>query len=300
VDERCTEEHACDHLDHWSFANGLLKKRSCRFAAGASGVTARSGVSADRVEPRRRDPNQPVPSVEVDAGTEAGTEECAALADKGQGEPLFVTAFRGYPSVSALCEAFVQRAKLEGEEIAASFSFRQLAASCVEVGPVKNFKAVGRFTDARVLRTTRISRKAERLALKVDQSWYETSVAWNEQESESATPRWGASEPESFEVSGNRWIAYLGGDDVGHNMEVTNDNKLKNSTLRMLRGAFVCEVSNSGFGCVEWNPADRVPLGVRVGARAATAWKRHSWESKHEVTLDLVAAFPACAGSYKP
>jgi hypothetical protein len=215
--------------------------------------------------------------------------------NKDNTEPLEIHQVRrGYPTAAALCDGFIADAKASSAEVASTFSFKQLQPACVDVGAAKGFTSNGIFTDARVLRTARISRKADRLALKVAGLWFETPVAWNEQESESATPPWKKTEPESFEVVGKRWIAYLGGADLSHNEGIAPDGGTS-PTLRLLRGAVVCEFMGDVFRCVEWNPTDRTPLGTKEAARGFNAWKSLPWKESKPITDDFASQMFACA-----
>jgi hypothetical protein len=226
--------------------------------------------------------------------SDAGEEAMASVqTEGGRGDSLKLErSLRGYASIEELCKAFVQQARVDGEEVGKTFSFAQHPARCSDLGALTAFRPQLPFAEAHTIKTTRISRTARQMVVRLGQLWFETAIAWNVEDSENATPMWRSREPDSFVLEGNRLVAYLGGDDVMHN-ESTEMNRKGAALARYLRGAFVCEASAASLACAKWDPSERAPLGIKERKRGFSAWHTVPWQSPRGISVDLVSPFPS-------
>ena len=166
------------------------------------------------------------------------------------------------PSLEILCRDFLVKARRDGEEIAKTFSFQQIAPRC-RLGKVPAaFVPSSVFLDARTIDVAYVSREESRLALKLARGWVLTPVAWSVRERESATPPWGAQAPERVTATGSEIVVYLGGEQRG----------LANG-YRELLGAHACRDQPPDLTCWRWDPTEQEPLATKEAASAALASK---------------------------
>ena len=128
-----------------------------------------------------------------------------------------------------------------------------------------------------------MSREESRLAVKLARGWVLTPVAWDINESESATPPWGAHAPERVTTTGGDLVVYLGGDDRG-----------AAKGYRALLGAHACRDLPPTLACWRWDPTEQRPLGTKEAASAALA-SRLPWKNQYTLTFDSAGVPTAAA-----
>jgi hypothetical protein len=212
------------------------------------------------------------PSRAPAAGTSSTSSTVPSTSPTFEEEPSNDDHFEAkYPSVVALCEAFLAQAERDRAEIAQRFSFTQIAPACIDRGPFPGFAKNAVFTDARILETAAISKKEKTLALRLDGLWVRTSIRWDTQDSESASRAWQAEQPERLVVTQTEVIAYAQGADRNNSAS----NRPRGGPDQFLLGAMICKrKKDTAITCLEWDPTEQPPLGTKTvpsGTRPPTS-----------------------------